>query len=179
MRNRRTASGNWPVSTPRGWTGRRCPSPRLRSGSAPSGCSGALWTLQPEGTAGSGSQGEPLGVRRAAPGAPCCGGCCPAGQGRQGGSVCRDVPGTQADCMMCCRRCRAHGPLEIFRNRISPVPRGCVSTCICACRWRYSGGCFPPDHGLRGQAELARVPHLSQLPCGHASCHPLLQHSSS
>lgn len=106
---------------------------------------------------------------------PCCGGCCPAGQGQgQGGAVCRGVLGTQGDCMICRRCCRAHGPLEIFRNRISPVPRGCVSTCICVSveifRWL-----FPPKQGLRGQAELDRVPHFFQLPCGHSPCHPLLQ----
>lgn len=105
---------------------------------------------------------------------PGCAGRCPG----RAGAVCRGVPGTQGDCMICRRHCRAHGPLEIFRNRISPVPRGCVSTCICVCRWRYLGGCCPPGEGLRGQAELGKVPHLFQLPCGHAPCRPLLQHLS-
>lgn len=41
-------------------------------------------------------------------------------------------------------------------------------------RWLFS-----PDQRLWGRAELARVPHLFQLPCGHAPCHPLLQHLSS
>lgn len=37
---------------------------------------------------------------------------------------------------------------------------------------------FPPEQGLRGRAELGRVPQLFQLPCGHAPCHPLLHLSS-
>lgn len=37
---------------------------------------------------------------------------------------------------------------------------------------------FHPEQGWRGRAELDRVPHLFQLPCGHAPCRPLLHLSS-
>lgn len=177
MRNRKTDIENWPVSTgrmdresprPQEWVCTDCAAQAAVSGVGL--CRRCSWRKQ---------QGVEV---RASPSVcpeqlPCCGGRCPAGQG-QGGAVCRGVPGTQGDCMICRRCCRAHGPLEIFRNRISPVPRGCVSTCICVSveifRWL-----FPPKQGLRGRAELGRVPHLYQLPCGHGLCHPLLQHLSS
>jgi len=122
---------------------------------------------QRERKAGFEIQGEPFSVPRAALWAPSLRRV-PARRERatRTSSVPGRAPGTQGDCMICRRRCRAHGPLEIFRNRISPVPRGCVSSCICACRCRYLGGCSPQAGG--------GGPQLFWLPHGHAPRHPLL-----
>lgn len=92
-------------------------------------------------------------------GRPGCGGRCPAGSGAGGGRVPGGArhPGRLYDLPPALPRPRATGNFQ--KPYIPRPPWVCEYLYLCVSvevfRWL-----FPPERGLRGQAELGRVPHL-------------------